>query len=40
MVAGDFVVKDGRSTRFNEDELYQDYQKAVASARKRIGGPG
>ena len=40
MVAGDFVVKDGRSTRFNEDELYQDYQKAVESARKRIGGPG
>lgn len=39
MVAGDFVVKDGRSTRFDEDELYQDYLKAVAAARTRIGGP-
>ncbi|MBD1583973.1 amidohydrolase family protein [Pseudoalteromonas sp. S16_S37] len=39
MVAGDLVVEAGRSTRFDETELYQDYQNAVASARKRIGGP-
>ncbi|WP_223191972.1 amidohydrolase family protein [Pseudoalteromonas piscicida] len=39
MVAGDLVVKAGRSTRFDEHELFEDYLKAVASARKRIGGP-
>lgn len=39
MVAGDWVVRDGRSTRFDEAELYQDYLKAVTSARQRIGGP-
>ncbi|CCQ10012.1 Chlorohydrolase/deaminase family protein [Pseudoalteromonas luteoviolacea B = ATCC 29581] len=39
MIAGDLVVKDGKSTRFDEATLYQDYQRAVASARKRIGAP-
>ncbi|WP_201746244.1 amidohydrolase family protein [Veronia nyctiphanis] len=39
MVAGDWVVKDTRSTRFDEAELFADYQKAVASARQRIGRP-
>lgn len=39
MVAGDFVVRDGRSTRFDEAELYSDYLQAAASARKRIGRP-
>ena len=40
MVAGDWVVRNGRSTRFDEAELYQDYLKAVTSARQRIGRPG
>lgn len=36
MVAGKFVVREGKSTRFNESELLSDYQKAALSARKRI----
>jgi len=40
MVAGEVVVEDGRSTRFDEAELLRDYQAAAASARARIGRPG
>lgn len=36
MVAGEFVVRDGRSTRFDEGELFADYQKAVQSVRASI----
>lgn len=36
MVAGELVVHDGRSTRFDEAELFADYQKAVQSVRTRI----
>ncbi|SFB87498.1 amidohydrolase family protein [Pseudoalteromonas denitrificans] len=39
MVAGEWLVKNGRSTRFDEAELFADYEKAVVSARARIGGP-
>jgi 5-methylthioadenosine/S-adenosylhomocysteine deaminase len=36
MVAGEIVVRDGRSTRFDETELFDDYQKAAQSVRARI----
>ena len=36
MVAGEIVVRDGRSTRFDEAELFDDYQKAAQSVRARI----
>lgn len=36
MVAGEIVVRDGRSTRFDEAELFDDYQKAAQSVRVRI----
>jgi cytosine/adenosine deaminase-related metal-dependent hydrolase len=36
MVAGEVVVRDGRSTRFDEAELFEDYQKAAQSVRARI----
>ncbi|MCG8423905.1 MAG: amidohydrolase family protein [Proteobacteria bacterium] len=39
IVAGQVLVESGESTRFNEDELYADYLKAVQSARERIGKP-
>ncbi len=36
MVAGEIVVHEGRSTRFDEAELFDDYQKAALSVRARI----
>ena len=39
MVAGKIVVWNGQGLAFNEAELYSDYEKAVVSARKRIGKP-
>lgn len=36
MIAGEIVVRDGRSTRFDEAELFDDYQKAAQSVRARI----
>ena len=36
IIAGEVLVKDGRSTRFDEAELVKDYHAAVASARSRI----
>ena len=39
MVAGQWLVVQGRSTRFDEAEIFADYEKAVLSARARIGGP-
>jgi cytosine/adenosine deaminase-related metal-dependent hydrolase len=36
MVAGDVVVRKGRSTRFDETELFEDYQRAAQSVRARI----
>ncbi len=39
MVAGQWLVKNGMSTQFNEAELFADYEKAVTSARARIGRP-
>ncbi|MBL8643910.1 MAG: amidohydrolase family protein [Rhodospirillaceae bacterium] len=38
MVAGRVVVKDGKSTTLDEDEMLRDYQSAVAAARVRIFG--
>jgi cytosine/adenosine deaminase-related metal-dependent hydrolase len=35
-IAGQKVLENGQSTRFNEDELWQDYLQAVNSARLRI----
>lgn len=35
-VAGECVVNNGRSPRFNEEEIFNDYQMAVRSARSRI----
>lgn len=39
VVAGDIQIAAGKSTAFDELELYQDYEKAVVSARKRIKPP-
>lgn len=39
MIAGKILVQEGRSTQFDEKELFDDYSKAVASARKRIKRP-
>ncbi len=39
MIAGEWLVENGRSTRFDENALLADYQKAAASARTRIGKP-
>ncbi|MFD2177250.1 amidohydrolase family protein [Veronia pacifica] len=39
MVAGDWLVRDKKSTRFDEQALFADYQQAVESARARIGRP-
>jgi cytosine/adenosine deaminase-related metal-dependent hydrolase len=36
MVAGEVVVRDGKSTRFDEAELFADYQQAAESVRVRI----
>ena len=36
MVAGELVVHEGRSTRFDEADLFADYQQAVQSVRARI----
>ena len=35
-IAGQSVLENGQSTRFNEDALWQDYLHAVDSARTRI----
>lgn len=40
MIAGKIVVQAGRSTEFNEQELLNDYRRAVSSARQRIRPPG
>lgn len=39
IVQGQIVVQNGRSVRFDEAELYEDYLRAAASARHRIGQP-
>lgn len=39
IVAGEILVQQGRSTRFDENELLIDYRKAVQSARARIQKP-
>lgn len=36
IVAGEVLVQNGQSTRFNESELFSDYESAVQSARSRI----
>ncbi|MCM8525170.1 MAG: amidohydrolase family protein, partial [Lentisphaeraceae bacterium] len=36
IVAGEVLVENGKSKRFDEEELFRDYQKAAASARQRI----
>lgn len=36
IVAGEVVVSEGASTRFNEAELWADYQQAARSVRSRI----
>ncbi len=39
MVAGRMVVENGKSTQLDEDKIFAEYQKAVASARPRIAPP-
>ncbi|WP_087023198.1 amidohydrolase family protein [Thaumasiovibrio subtropicus] len=39
MVGGEWVVVEGKSPRFDEAQLYQDYLSAISSARQRIGRP-
>lgn len=36
MIAGKVLVQQGRSTQFDENELWSDYRQAVVSARARI----
>ena len=38
-VAGEVVLREGRSTRFDERELWDDYLRAATSARARLGEP-
>ncbi|MDZ7925138.1 MAG: amidohydrolase family protein [Marinagarivorans sp.] len=39
IVAGQIVVQNGKSTRFEEGELFKDFEAAVASIRRRIHSP-
>lgn len=39
MVQGKVLIKDGRSTQFDEQVLYQDYLQAATSVRQRLGSP-
>lgn len=36
IIAGEVLVRNGKSTRFDEAELFADYQRAAESARARI----
>lgn len=39
IIAGQVLLRESKSTVFEEAELFSDYQKAVKSARQRIGQP-
>ena len=39
MIAGKMVVENGRSTMLDEDAMFADYQKAIASAQPRLAPP-